>query len=64
MKYPSKCIYVSELETCDVQTPSPQSPVCPEGSRNQNTSRDPSLAGTSKLRHIQVFTYSCSLTSQ
>jgi hypothetical protein len=64
VQFPSNCIYVLELEKCDTQTPSTQSPVCSGGSRNQNTSHIPPLGGSSKLRHIQVFTYSCSVISQ
>jgi hypothetical protein len=64
MKFHSNYIYVLELEKCYTQMPSPQSPVFPEDSRNRNTSHDPSSGDTNKHRHIQVFIYSYSVTSQ
>jgi hypothetical protein len=57
-KFLSNCVYVLELEKCDVQTPSPQRPPCLEDIRSQ--SYIPLSGDTSKIRHIQVVMYTCS----
>lgn len=64
LSFLSSCVHVLELEKCDIQTPSPRSPVCPEDIRNQRTGLTPSSADTSKLRNIRVCTYSCFITSR